>query len=123
MSNKTITSAAAILGAALVGSLTAVNVASAAENPFAAKSLSSGYMQLAEAEGKEMKEGKCGEGKEMKEGKCGEGKEMKEGKCGEGKEMKEGKCGEGKEMKEGKCGEGKEMKEGKCGEGKCGGAK
>ena len=89
---------AAIAGAALVGSLAAVNLASAGENPFAAKPLDSGYMQLA---------GETGEGK------CGEGK------CGEGKGA-EGKCGEGKGV-EGKCGEGKDTKEGKCGEGKCGG--
>jgi uncharacterized low-complexity protein len=81
---------AAIAGVALVGSLAAVNVASAGENPFAAKPLDSGYMQLAGETG----EGKCGEGK-CGEGKCGEGKGM-EGKCGEGKETKEGKCGEGK---------------------------
>lgn len=73
----------------------------AAENPFAIKSLSSGY-QVADHHEKG-KDGKCGEGK------CGEGmkKEMKDGKCGEGKcghedkaKSSEGKCGEGK------CGEG-----------------
>jgi uncharacterized low-complexity protein len=98
---------AAVIGAALVGSLSAVNVASAAENPFGASQLESGYMVVASMD---EKEGKCGEGK-AKEGKCGEGKAM-EGKCGEGKAT-EGKCGEGKAM------EGKK-KEGKCGEGKCG---
>ena len=80
---------AAVIGAAFVGSLSAVSVANAADNPFGTTQLESGYMQLASNE-----EGKCGEGKEA-EGKCGEGKE-KEGKCGEGKEKKEGKCGEGK---------------------------
>lgn len=72
----------------------------AAENPFAIKSLSSGY-QVADNHEK-AKDGKCGEGK------CGEGmkKEMKDGKCGEGK------CGHGdKDAK---------AKDGKCGEGKCG---
>jgi uncharacterized low-complexity protein len=76
----------------------------AAENPFAIKSLSSGY-QVADNHEKGA-DGKCGEGKcsaemkaKMKDGKCGEGKcsaEMKE-------KMKDGKCGEGKcsaEMKE-----------------------
>ncbi len=81
-------------------------------NPFAATEMSSGYMQLAGAEGK------CGEGK------CGEGKKAEgEGKCGEGKKAEgEGKCGEGKKAEgEGKCGESKKGKsEGKCGEGKCG---
>ena len=100
---------AAVVGAALAGSLSAVNLANATENPFGATQLQSGYMVVASS--KEGGEGKCGG--ETKEG---ESKEMKEGKCGEGKEMKEGKCGS--EMKEG---EGKEMKEGKCGEGKCGG--
>jgi len=108
MHKKIITPAAAIVGAALVGSLTAINVASAAGNPFAAKSLDSGYMQLAEAGGD-------------KQG--AEGKEKSEGTSGEGKETMEGKCGEGKETMEGKCGEGKGTMEGKCGEGKCGGAK
>ena len=94
---------AAAIGAALVGSLSAVNVANAAGNPFGASQLESGYMVLAskdEKEGKGKMEGKCGEGK------CGEDKGKMEGKCGEGK------CGEGKGKMEGKCGEGK------CGEGK-----
>ncbi|MFB1489139.1 MULTISPECIES: low-complexity protein [unclassified Thiocapsa] len=91
MTKKTITPAAALVGAALVGSLGAFGLAQAAGNPFTAQSLDAGYMLLAEAG----TEGKCGEGK------CGADKE-KEGKCGEGK------CGADKE------------KEGKCGEGKCG---
>jgi uncharacterized low-complexity protein len=72
----------------------------AAENPFAIKSLSSGY-QVADNHEK-AKDGKCGEGK------CGEGmkKEMKDGKCGEGK------CGHGDKDDK--------AKDGKCGEGKCG---
>ena len=86
---------AAVVGAAIVGSLSAVSVANAAENPFGASQLESGYMLLAsshEGEGKE-KEGKCGDDKGM-EGKCGDDK-GKEGKCGDDK-GKEGKCGEGK---------------------------
>ena len=97
---------AAVIGAALVGSLSAVNVASAAENPFGASQLESGYMVLASSHGASEKEGKCGGDKETKDGKCGEGK-----------------CGGDKEMEEGKCGGDKEMKDGKCGEGKCGGDK
>ncbi len=100
MSKRIITPAAAIAGAALVGSLTAVNVASAADNPFAAKSLASGYMQLAEAD-KGTAEGKCGEGK------CGGAKDAKEGQCGGAKDTTEGQCGGAKDTKEGKCGEGK----------------
>jgi len=84
------------------------------QSPFVSKSLTSGYMMVAE--------GKCGEGK------CGGKKEKKaEGKCGGEKDkMAEGKCGGEKDkMAEGKCGEGKKDKkaEGKCGEGKCGGKK
>ncbi len=88
MSKKIITPAAAIVGAALAGSLTAINVASAADNPFAAKPLSSGYMQLAEDDTsgeKQEAEGKGDEGKENGEGTSAEGKEKMEGKCGEGK--------------------------------------
>ncbi|WP_373506405.1 low-complexity protein [Thiocapsa sp.] len=84
MTKKTITPAAALVGAALVGSLGTFGLAQAAGNPFAAQSLDAGYLQLAEAG----TEGKCGEGK------CGANKD-KEGKCGADKE-KEGKCGEGK---------------------------
>ena len=84
-----------VLGAAVASSL--VGVAGASENPFAAKDLASGYVQLAEAT-KETKEMVCGEGK------CG-GQKMQtpEMNCGammdqakktpeqEGKAM-EGKC-------------------------------
>ena len=105
---------AAVVGAALVGSLSAVSVANAADNPFGSSQMPSGYMQLASSH-----EG----GEKMKEGSCGGDKEMKEGSCGGDKEMKEGSCGGDKEMKEGSCGGDKKMKEGKCGEGKCGGDK
>ena len=97
---------AASMGAAVVASVLSAPLM-AAENPFAAKELSGGYMQLADKHG----EGKCGEGK-CGEGKCGEaeGKD-REGKCGEGK------CGEGDMKSKAKSKDG----EGKCGEGKCGG--
>ncbi len=85
MSKNTMTPAAAVIGAALVGSLSAVNLAHAAENPFAAEQLDGGYLMLAEGS---CGEGKCGS-KEEGEGKCGEGK------CGN-KDGGEGKCGEGK---------------------------
>ncbi|HSO83160.1 low-complexity protein [Thiocapsa sp.] len=89
MTKKTITPAAALVGAALVGSLGAFGLAQAADNPFSAQSLDAGYMQLAGAD----TEGKCGEGK------CGGAKDA-EGKCGEAKcgadKGTEGKCGEGK---------------------------
>ena len=92
------------VSSAFVLSIGAATV-NAAENPFAIKSLSSGY-QVADA--KEMKDGKCGEGK------CGHGDKdakAKDGKCGEGK------CGAEKKA------DAKEMKDGKCGEGKCGAEK
>ena len=114
MTNKTnMKPVAAIVGAALVGSLAALNVA-AGENPFGATQLDSGYMQLA---GNEAGEGKCGDDMGKKEGKCGEGK------CGDDKGKMEGKCGDDKGKMEGKCGDDKDKKEGKCGEGKCGGDK
>jgi uncharacterized low-complexity protein len=84
MRKKTITPAVAIAGAALLGSLGATSLANAAENPFAADSMKSGYMLVAEAGS----EDKCGGEKAKEEGKCGgetEEKMKKEGKCGEGK--------------------------------------
>lgn len=84
MTKKTMTPAAAVIGAALVGSLSSINVAQADANPFAAEPISGGYLMLAG-------EGSCGEGKcgaKDGEGKCGEGKcgsKDGEGKCGEGK--------------------------------------
>jgi len=91
-----------------VGSAFALSLASApinaAENPFEATTLSSGY-QVAD-HGKEG-EGKCGTGK------CGAEKgKAKEGSCG-GEKSAEGKCG----------GEKAKDKEGKCGTGKCGNSK
>ena len=98
---------ATALSAAFLATAAISSPAFAAENPFQADELRSGY-NLADGHA----EGKCGEGK------CGEGKAESEGKCGEGK------CGEGegKAESEGKCGESKADDEGKCGEGKCGGA-
>jgi uncharacterized low-complexity protein len=84
----------------------------AAENPFAIKSLSSGY-QVAEHHEK-AKDGKCGEGKcgaEMKDGAKTDAK-AKDGKCGEGKcgaEMKKDSA----KAKEGSCGHDK-AKDGSC---------
>ncbi|MBU2885950.1 hypothetical protein KO507_09275 [Gilvimarinus agarilyticus] len=98
---------AAAVGAAFMASAAMTSVATAAENPFAAETLQSGY-KLADAEGK-CGEGKCGEEKADREGKCGEEKAESEGKCGEGK------CGEAKADTEGKCGGEKADKEGTCG--------
>ena len=102
---------AAAIGAAFVSTLAATPVTQASENPFAASSLSSGYMVAEKAA-----EGKCGGAKKAEEGKCGGKKKVEEGKCGT-KVMgkgKEGKCGEGK------CGANKKKK---VEEGKCGGKK
>jgi uncharacterized low-complexity protein len=106
---KTTKSIVATVGTAVL--LGTGSMAMAAENPFAAQSLTSGY-QLAEMD--KAAEAKCGEGKCGADGK----KEMRDGK----KAMEEGKCGEGKCGADGKkdMHEGKAMEEGKCGEGKCG---
>lgn len=82
-------------------------VAHAADNPFAAKQLSSGY-QLAQADKK--MDGKCGEAK------CGADKakaadKKADGKCGEAK------CGADKAKAADK------KADGKCGEAKCGAKK
>lgn len=119
------------LGSALAMSLTAAPV-SAAENPFAARSMEKGYM-VAGAD--KAREGKCG-GMKSADDEAANKKMMKEGKCGEGKcgtkNMKEGKCGgakkaqgDARKAEEGKTTADKAM-EGKCGgmkgkEGKCGG--
>ena len=78
MSKKTITPIAAVVGAALVGGLSAANLANASDNPFGATQLERGYLLLAGTEGT-CGEGKCGEGK------CGSDKETGGDKEGEGK--------------------------------------
>jgi uncharacterized low-complexity protein len=113
---------AAAVGVAFVSSLAFSTTALAADNPFAADDLDSGYML---AGGHEGEEGNCG-GNKGEEGKCGEGKCGGDDKGAHSHEGEEGMCGEGK------CGEGKcggddkgahthaQAGEGKCGEGKCG---
>ena len=78
MSKKTITPIAAVVGAALVGGLSAADLANASDNPFGATQLERGYLLLAGTEGS-CGEGKCGEGK------CGSDKETGGDKEGEGK--------------------------------------
>ncbi len=102
--NVTKKSIALAVGGAFALSLSAATV-SAAENPFAIKTLSSGY-QVADNHAEKGADGKCGEGK------CGAEKKA-DGKCGAEKKA-DGKCGEGK------CGAEKKAADGKCGEGKCG---
>lgn len=99
-------SIALAVGGAFALSLSAATV-SAAENPFAIKTLSSGY-QVADNHADKGADGKCGEGK------CGAEKKAHDGKCGGEKKAADGKCGEGK------CGAEKKAADGKCGEGKCG---
>ena len=75
-----------VLGGAFAASVSATAV-NAAENPFAIKTLSSGYMV---ADAHEGKEGKCGTGKCGAEKKT-KGDKAKEGSCG-GDKAKEGSC-------------------------------
>ena len=84
---------AGAIGATFITSLAAMPAANAAENPFAAKPLVSGY-QLADA-----KDGNCGGKKaEKTEAHCGS-KSDKDGHCGGkqaapvNKEKKDGSCG------------------------------
>lgn len=91
-SKKTI---AVMIGSAFVASV-GVSTVSAAENPFALKPLSSGYM-VADAD--KAGEGKCGAEKKA-EGSCG-GDKAKEGACHADK-SKEGSCHADK-SKEGSC--------------------
>lgn len=111
MNNSPKSIALAVSGAfALSIAATSVN---AAENPFAAKSLSSGY-QVAEQDAK-MKDGKCGANmKKMKKTKT---EKAKEGSCSAEK-MKDGSCsaemkGSADKAREGYC-SAEKMKDGSC---------
>ena len=105
--NKSAKAVALAVSGAFLLTIGASAVNAASENPFAIKSLSSGY-QVADNHADKAKDGKCGEGK------CGHGDKdakAKDGKCGEGK------CGADK--KDSAKTDAK-AKDGKCGEGKCG---
>lgn len=105
--NNTQKTIALAISSAFALSIAATTV-NAAENPFAVKSLSSGY-QVADHHEMKAKDGKCGAGK------CGANKKktekMKEGACSAEK-MKEGACSADK-AKEGAC-SAEKMKEGAC---------
>jgi uncharacterized low-complexity protein len=101
--NKTQKSIALALGGAFALSMATTTV-NAAENPFALKTLSSGY-QVADHHDEKMKDGKCGTGK------CGAEKKAGEAKCSAEK-AKEGACSADK-AKEGSC-SAEKMKEGAC---------
>jgi uncharacterized low-complexity protein len=107
MMNTTNKKLALAIGGAFALSMAATAV-HAAENPFAAKTLSSGYQVAGLSE--KMPDGKCGAGK------CGASKKAaaekaKEGSCSAHK-SKEGSCSADK-AKEGSCSADK-AKEGKC---------
>lgn len=108
--NKTQKTISLAIGSAFALSIAATTVnatttVNAAENPFAMKSLSSGY-QVADHHEKAA-DGKCGTGK------CGSSmKKEAEGKCSAEK-AHEGKCG-GDKAAEGKC-SAEKAHEGKCG--------
>lgn len=101
--NKTQKSIALALGGAFALSMAATTV-NAAENPFALKTLSSGY-QVADHHEEKMKDGKCGTGK------CGAEKKAGEAKCSAEKAA-EAKCSAEK-AGEAKC-SAEKMKEGTC---------
>lgn len=108
MANKITSKAlAGAIGATFLTSLAAMPIANAAENPFAAKPLTSGY-QVADSH---MKEGSCGGAKKGKDAHCGGKKD---------KAMKDGSCGGDKKGMDQKM---KGKKDGSCGEAKCGGKK
>ena len=79
------------IGGALVASIATTNVSAATSNPFALKSLTSGYMV---ADAKDMQDGKCGAGKcgveKATEASCHADK-AKEASCHADKAM-EGSC-------------------------------
>lgn len=96
--NTTPKKLALAIGGSLVLSI-ASTALHAAENPFTAKSLATGYM-VAENTAEKMKDGKCGAGK------CGASKksaaEKAKGAATESEKTKEAACGADK-TKEGKC--------------------
>jgi len=109
--SKSAKSMAIIIGSAFVASIASVSI-NAAENPFAIKSLSSGYM-VADAE--KTKDGKCGTGKCSAARKKAMEEKAAEGSCSADK-AKEGSCHADKaadKSKEGSCSADK-AKEGSC---------
>ena len=113
--NKTNKTIALALSGAFALSVAATTV-NAAENPFAIKALSSGYL-VADA-GSKVKEGKCGEGKcsaEMKKQMKAEADmKAKEGSCSGDMKAKEGSCHGDMKAKEGSCHGDMKAKEGSC---------
>jgi len=97
---------ALVLGGVFSASIAVAPVVHAANNPFATKSLSSGYM-VAEADqatdGEKMKDGKCSTGKCSASKKKAMKEKAKEGKCSAEMKAKEGNCSAEMKAKEGNC--------------------
>jgi len=104
MANKTtiVKPIAAAVGVAFVTSLVASGSAVAADNPFAAADLDSGYLLAGDDKGEE---GKCSEGScsgdKGEEGSCS-GDKGEEGSCS-GDKGEEGSCSGGDKGEEGSC--------------------
>ena len=109
---STIKSLSLAVGTAFVAGIATAPAVQADVNPFAATTLSSGYM-LADKGA----EGNCGAKKPVTEAECGanKAKQAKEAECGanKAKQVKEAECGANKAKP-------KPIKEAKCGEAKCG---
>ena len=108
-------SLALVMGGAFAASVLSASI-QAAENPFSAKPLASGYMVADASDANKMKDGQCASGKcgatqkpnkaKAKEGACNAEK-MKDGACSAEmrhatKKAKEGSC-HGEKAKEGAC--------------------
>ena len=98
-----------VLGGAFAASVAVAPLAGAAENPFAVKSLSSGYMVADNLDGDKMNDGKCGTGK------CGSSMKKKKAEAAAAGKPMEGDGGAEMKAKEGNCGAEKKAKEGNCG--------
>lgn len=103
------------VGAAFVASMATAPAVQADVNPFAATTLTSGYMVAEKGT-----EGQCGANKQPAEAECGANKaaqkaaqKAREGECGADKKPAEGECGANKPAP-------KPVQEAKCGEAKCG---
>ena len=102
---------ALVLGGIFSASIVAAPAVHAADNPFAIKSLASGYM-VAEADqaadGEKMKDGKCSTGKCSASKKKAMKEKAKEGNCSaemkaKADKVKEGNCSAEMKAKEGNC--------------------
>jgi len=88
--NTTQKTLALVIGGAFAASVAATSV-NAAENPFAMKTLSSGYMVADASDATKMKDGKCSTGKCGADKKKAMERKAKEASCSADK-MKDGSC-------------------------------